>query len=396
MMRFPTGYYPNSLLYALVFPALFLSSGCNHQAASSKPPELPTIRVRKVHRINEPVNVSASGTVEAKDTAKVAFQVAGKVLNVAVQEGDPVRAGQLLAALDSSDYQHGADAAAGQVALARSNLEQAKVAYDQASDEYQRMKKLYDRKSLAPNDFKKFEAAYLAARERYQPIEAGATQGDKGAAQAALEQAQAQDKIARKRLADTELRAPIDGIVARKMIDVGDTTAPGMPAFVVMNLNPAKVRVGVPEADVGKVKMGQGATIQVPSLEGESFAGKVTLVGIAAEPASRTFAVEIKVPNPHTTLRAGMIAEARIETDQTVESLTLPGEAVVRDPQGATLVFVYFPEQKRVFSRRVEVGSVYGREVEVRKGLSGQDLVVVAGQNGLTDGSPVNVLEEQP
>jgi multidrug efflux pump subunit AcrA (membrane-fusion protein) len=351
--------------------------------------------VRKVRQINQPVSVSASGTVEAENTAKVAFQVAGKVVRVAVQEGDGVRAGQLLASVDPSDYQHGADAAAEQVAMAQSNLEQAKVAYNQAADEYQRMKKLYDRTSLAPNDFKKFEAAYLAARERYQAAEDGAPPGDQGAAQAALGQAEAQDKIARKRLVDTTLPAPIGGIVARKMIDVGDTAAPGMPVFVVMNLNPAKVRVGVPEAEIGKVKAGQSATIQVPSLEGESFEGKVTLVGVAAEPASRTFTVEIKVSNPHITLRAGMIAEARIRTDQVVEALTLPGEAVVRDPQGATLVYVYLPEQKRVFSRRVDVGSVYGREVEIRKGVNEQDLVVVAGQNRVTDGLLVNVLEDQ-
>jgi multidrug efflux pump subunit AcrA (membrane-fusion protein) len=395
-MHFISESHSRTLLCAFVISTLSLFSACSRQTTVSKSSDLLTIRVRKVHKINQPVSVSASGTVEAEDTAKTAFQVPGKVMNVAVQEGDGVRAGQLLASVDPSDYQHGAEAAAEQVAMAKSNLEQARVAYNQAADEYERMKKLYERKSLAPNDFKKFEAAYLAARERYQVTEDGAPQGDKGAAQAALEQAEAQDKIARKRLADTRLLAPINGIVARKMIDVGDTAAPGVPAFIIMNLNPAKVRVGVPEAEIGKVKVGQSATVQIPSLEGESFEGKVTLVGVAAEPASRTFTVEIKVPNPHTILRAGMIAEARIETDQMIESLTLPGEAVVRDPQGATLVFVYLPEQRRVFSRRVEVGSVYGREVEVQKGVSDQDLVVVAGQNRVTDGSPVNVLEDQP
>jgi membrane fusion protein (multidrug efflux system) len=91
-----------------------------------------------------------------------------------------------------------------------------------------------------------------------------------------------------------------------------------------------------------------------------------------------------------------MIAEAQIQTDKMINSLSLPGEAVVRDPQGVTLVYVYSPDQKRVYSRRVDTGSVYGREVEIQKGLGEQDWVVVAGQQRLTDGMMVTSLEDQP
>jgi len=369
---------------------------CGRQPATSKSPDLMTVRVRKVHKISRPITVSASGTIEAADTAKVAFQVSGKVTRVGVQEGDPVRIGQELATVDPTDYQHAADAASEQRAMAVANLEQARVAYVQAEDEYQRMKKLYDRKSLAPNDFKKFEAAYLAARERYRVEDEGGRGPDQGAAQAALKQAEAQEKVARKRVADTRLVSPISGVVARKLIDVGDTAAAGNPAFVIMNLNPVKVRFGVPEADIGRIRIGQSATIQIPALEGESFSGRVSLVGVAAETSSRTFTVEIKVPNPQTILRAGMIAEVQIQTDKMIDTLSLPGEAVVRDPQGVTLVYVYYPDQKRVYSRRVDTGSVYGREIEIQKGLGEQDWVVIAGQQRLAEGMMVTTLEDQP
>jgi membrane fusion protein (multidrug efflux system) len=388
--------YKRNLSFLFLIPTIGLLGSCSRQPAPPTSPDLMSVRVRKVHKINRPIAVSASGTVEAADTAKAAFQVSGKVIRVGVQEGEPVRVGQELAALDPVDYQHGADAASDQRAMAVSNLEQARVAYVQAEDEYQRMKKLYDRKSLAPNDFKKFEAAYLAARERYRVEAEGARGPDQGIAQAALEQAEAQEKVARKRVADTRLLSPISGIVARKLIELGDTAAAGNPAFVIMNLNPVKVRFGVPEADIGRIRIGQSATIQIPALEGANFSGKVTLVGVAAEPSSRTFTVEIKVPNPQTTLRAGMIAEAQIQTDKMINSLSLPGEAVVRDPQGVTLVYVYYPDQKRVHSRRVDTGSVYGQEVEILKGLGEQDWVVVAGQQRLTEGMMVTSLEDQP
>jgi multidrug efflux pump subunit AcrA (membrane-fusion protein) len=394
MMRLNIKLDARTLFFLLLAATSSLLGSCGRQATTPKASEPMAIRVRRVRVSSRPVTVSASCTVEAEDTSKVAFQVAGKVIRVGVQEGDTVRAGQLLAEIDPADYKQAADAATEQLAIARAQMEEARVAYNQAADEYQRMKMLYDRKSLAPNDFKKFEAAYLAARERYGSGEDIAGGRNQGAAQAAVKQAEAQEKIARKRLADTRLLASIGGFVARKLIDVGDTAAAGNPAFVIVNLNPVKVRAGVPEADIARVKAGQSATVRIPAFPGESFQGKVSLVGVAAEPSSRTFTVEIKVPNPHTILRAGMIAETEIETDRMTNSLTLPGEAIVRDPQGATLVYVYYPDQKRVFSRRVEVGSVYDREVEIQKGLDEHDLVVVAGQQRVTEGMSVNAQEE--
>ncbi len=117
---------------------------------------------------------------------------------------------------------------------------------------------------------------------------------------------------------------------------------------------------------------------------------------MAAEPASRTYSVKIAVPNPRLLLKAGMIAEAQIRSDARVEAITLPGEAVVRDPQGATLVYVYFPKERRVYARRVEVGTVYGREVEIRGGLAGDEQVVTGGQNRVREGALVEASEERP
>jgi multidrug efflux pump subunit AcrA (membrane-fusion protein) len=117
----------------------------------------------------------------------------------------------------------------------------------------------------------------------------------------------------------------------------------------------------------------------------------VELVGVAAEPTSRTYTVKINAANPGTTMRAGMIAEATIEGDQPVSVLTLPPDAIVRDPQGATYVFVYYPEQKRVYRKRVEIGASTGSEVVILSGLSGEDQVVVAGQTRVREGSSVRV-----
>jgi multidrug efflux pump subunit AcrA (membrane-fusion protein) len=110
-MQFDSEVCERNLCFLFLVVTIGLLGSCSRQPATLKPPDLVTVRVRKVHRISQPITVSASGTVEPADTAKAAFQVSGKVIRVGVQEREPVRAGRELAALDPSDYQHGADAA---------------------------------------------------------------------------------------------------------------------------------------------------------------------------------------------------------------------------------------------------------------------------------------------
>jgi RND family efflux transporter MFP subunit len=143
--------------------------------------------------------------------------------------------------------------------------------------------------------------------------------------------------------------------------------------------------------DIDRVHVGQAARISIPALGGSEFNGMVELAGVAADPSSRTFAIKISVPNSGMKLKAGMIAEASIETNRIVHSIVIPGEAIVHDPQGGVLVYVYYPDKKRVHARRVETVSVKDRGVEVQSGLSGDELVVVAGQHKLREGSLVEV-----
>src|SRR5579871_672178 len=177
-----------------------------------------------------------------------------------------------------------------------------------------------------------------------------------------------------------------------RKIDPGQTVAAGMPVITIVELNPVKVRVGVPEAEIGKVHQGGTAEVSAPSLGGRCFTGKVAIIGVAAEPTSRTYTVKILVPNPGPVLRAGMVAEARIFGPSKVKSLTLPGEAIGPDPQGAPQVFIYSAERKRVYGRRVEVGTPVGNEVEIHSGLTGAEQVVVAGQQKVREGSLVEIV----
>jgi RND family efflux transporter MFP subunit len=326
--------------------------------------------VGKIQKVQEHETISVSGTVTTPNAPAVAsFLVSGKVVFVGPREGDYVRRGQRLASIDPTDYRL-------TLAAAKAQTEMAGVAFKRAEDEHRRMKMLYDSNSLAPNDYKKFKAAFDSAAQQY-------------------EQAVASEKLTRKHLTDGTLCAPTSGYISKRMIEPGATAAPGQPVFEIVQIDPVEVNVGVPETDVHLVRIGQKADITVPALQGKSFKGTVHIINVSADPNTRTYMTRISVTNPEHSLRVGMVAEATIRGDRTVSMATLPGDSVVRDPQGATQVFVYYPDQKRVYTKRVEVGAVVNKDVEIKNGLSGDELIVLAGQTRLRNGLAVSVTETQ-
>ncbi len=349
----------------LVMTLLACSSSKTAEQAASTP--IP-VKIGKAHPIEDHEELAVSGTIATLAApSNMSFLVSGKVIQVLPREGQYVRKGQLLASIDPTDYQLALTTATKQADMAR-------IAFERAEDEHRRMKMLYDSKSLAPNDYEKYKAAYDSATRQF-------------------EQASASEKISRKRLTDAELRSPVDGFISKRSIEPGEMASPGRPVFEIVNLDTVEVSVGVPETDVHLVRVGQKAAITLPALPGESFKGVVRLVNISADPGTRTFMTRISIPNPKHTLRIGMVAEARIRGDKVVKMLTAPIEAVVHDQQDATVVYVYYPDQKRVYAKRVEIGAPRERDLEIRSGLSSDEWIVTAGQTRLRDGSVVSAAE---
>jgi membrane fusion protein (multidrug efflux system) len=325
------------------------------------------------------------------------------VAHVYVEEGRRVTKGQILADLDATDYRNGLSAASGEAdaaaaanakagaGLRQQELEQARIDFERTQDEYQRLKYLYDHQSLPANDFHKIEAAFLASQQRYDMAQSGTRVEDKLAASAQSNAATAQMQEAKKRLADCQLRAPISGFIGMRQIEVGNTVAPGVPVFSVVDLDPVKVRVGIPEAEVGKVQEGSRAEVSIPSLDGQRFDGRVEAIAASSDPASRTYIAKIVVLNPKHQLRAGMVSEAHLIGDAQVNAITVPGSAIVRDARGVTQVYVVTPGQSRVYGRRVDVGAMIGNEVEINSGLIGNEQIVVDGQQNVREGSPVRI-----
>ena len=384
--------------------AIFIISLIGCKGKEEQPKREPvSVKVSQVKHIDDTYKITASGVVTAQDNpSKVSFLVSGRVVKAIPREGDYVQAGQVLAELDSTDYKSNldkAEAAAGMAnaaymkakSPARSEqLAQAKIAYDRAADEYGRMKMLYDNKSLAPNDFEKFKAAYESAKQQYGMAQTGAQPEDKAQAKAGYEQAQAYVKLAEKALNDTVLKAPVSGFVTKRLCEAGETVQAGYPVFEISPLDPVEVNAGIAETDIRFAATGQTADVSVPALPDRKYSGTVRVINVSADPATRTYMTRITVSNPDHTIRLGMVAEMSIDTKQPIKVMTVPVESVLRDPQGATIVYVYFPDKKKAYSKRVETGSVYGQETVIKSGLKGGEMIVTAGQNKLSDGLDVS------
>jgi RND family efflux transporter MFP subunit len=298
-------------------------------------------------------STTASGIVQANTTVDIAFEIPGKVVTVGPDEGQPVRAGQAVASLDPTEY--------------RLAVEQASAQADRAAGDRDRNRPLLAAGSISIADMDHLESA--------------------------ARQSAAATDLAKKRLADTRLTAPISGIIARRAIEVGATVAPGQWVFTIVALDPVRVRVGVPEADIGHITDGAAATVRIPALD-TSFAGRVSLIGVAADPTTRSYTVEISVPNPARRLRAGMVAEATIKTRESRSAILVPAAAVLHDGgvNGTTIVYVVDRDAPRVHAHRVTAGAARGDSLEITSGIAPSDQVVVAGQQRLREGANVQMV----
>lgn len=192
----------------------------------------------------------------------------------------------------------------------------------------------------------------------------------------------------------TKVRAPYDGIVTARFADPGaliqvatSSATNAIPLFTIMDLNTVRVYANVPQDDSPWIAPGKTkATITVEELPDRSFSGTVTRSTLALDPSTRSLLVEIDLPNPDHALRPGTFAEAAIGLREIPNALVLPPQAVISGPKGKS---VFIVEQGKAKSVPIQTGITDGKWIEITKGLSGDEAVVVVGKRKLLDGSPV-------
>ncbi len=340
-------------LGAIVFMMTCLAACKAKEADAFRPTERRQVMAKKVTHVSTNEVIMVSGVLEADKTVPLSFLVPGKVDHVYVDEGDHVKKGQILAKVEINDY--------------RSNLEIAEAQLFEAQDAYKRMWPLYKDDVITEKDIVQIKAG--------------------------LDQAKASRDIAHKKVKDTKLRSPVPGIIGAKNVELGQTISTGIPVFTIVKTDRIYARVSVPESEIGKVALGQKATVTIKAIDGRVVEGKVSLIGAMAEPRTRTYTVKIELANPDYVLRDGMIAKTQIVTDKTISLVTVPGNAIVRDADNLTYVFLVDKEKATALRQRVFIGSVFRNEIEINEGLNAEDFVIVAGQHKITDGAAITVTE---
>jgi multidrug efflux system membrane fusion protein len=359
-----------------IFLPVALACGCQVGGATER--AVRPVRVEAVKERAADKSLRFTGNVEPRVRVDLAFKRGGYVADLlrvkdergvmrAVQEGDLVKQGTVLARLREADYRV-------KLEQAKAQLAQAATARDQAKLDLDRAKQLLSTESIP-------QALFDGAQAKHR---AGEAQAD--AAQAMVDEA----GLA---LGDASLVAPMDAVVLKRLVEVGSLVGPGSGGFVLADTLSVKVVFGVPDTLLDRLPLSTVLRVNALGVPDTVFEGRVSRIGASADLRSRLFDVEVTIPNQDGRLKPGMIASLSAPEEKAKATPVVPLSAVVRPP-GATEGFAVFVAEGKddraiLRARRVEVGELFGSQVEIMQGLAAGERVVVVGASFAFDGESV-------
>ena len=289
------------------------------------------------------------GIVEEREATAVSFTGMGVVKRMLVNEGQTVSKGQLIAEMDDTQ--------------ARNLLTGAEAQMTQANDALARYKMLHDNGSLP-------EVQWVEIQSK-------------------VTQAKSQLEVSKKNLADCRLTAPVSGIIGKKLIGTGETALPSQAVVSILDISTVKVKVAVPEAEIGGLNATTPTNISVEAING-SFQGGRIEKGVQADALTHTYDIRINVANGDRKLLPGMVASVRFVSDgsQAIGSKMVPVTAVQKKSDGS--LFVWTVDKDSTAHRTtVTIGQTQGNYVRVIDGLSIGDRIATEGYQKLSEGTKV-------
>ena len=310
-----------------------------------------------------------SGTVQPLRQATVKAKVSGDVREVPIREGESVRAGQLLARIDTADLE-------AKLIERNGALESAKAQLAMAAKTQGMNQQLLKQNFISQNAYDNSESSV------------NVSQGN-------VKSAEAQVQLARNALRDAVAASPLAGVVAKRHVQVGEKVAFDSPLVTVVDLSDMELQAAVPAVDVPELTIGKSVELTIDGFGDRRFTGRVERINPAAEPGTRAILVYVGIPNTDRALRGGMFATGRIALAASAPVPTLPATAV-RTEAGQT--FVWTVEGGKLVKRFVTTGrrdDAVGR-VEVKTALPPDAPVLAARFDNLKDGAPAIVKAPAP
>lgn len=313
------------------------------KAVQEQTETIPSVAVETVSSRDVIQQTVFTGTVEADVVNNIAPQQPRRISRILVDVGDRVKAGQLLVELD------------------RSSLVQAKAQMDNALIEYERTNELYEFGGASKSEWDARRLQYDVAKSTYDNL-----------------------------LENTTLVSPVAGIVSARNYDNGDMAGTS-PILVVEQIRPVKIMINVSESLFPKVRRGMKIYVTFDAYGDEQFTGKVTRIYPTVDNSTRTFQVEVSLPNSDERIRPGMFARVTLPYD-VAKHVVIPDRAILKlMGSGDRYVYIYNPTDGTVRYSKVELGRRMDAEYEVLSGVENGDKVVVIGQNALSNGAKVEL-----
>lgn len=352
--------------YTIAFFALtFLAVSCGKDEKKMFADN--TVISVKVKAINENSNnsfLTASGTIQAENSANLSTRMMGFVTKIPVNIGDKVKEGQLLVAINNSDLQ-------AKLSQVTASVNEANAAFTSAEKDYNRYKNLYAEHSATQKEFDDMTANYNMSKAR-------------------LEGAKQMKNEIEAQFAYANIRAPFSGVITNKYINEGDMANPGMPLIALESPGNFEVITRVPESEISKIQSGIAVNVLVKSIN-KTVTGKVSEVSSSSKNSGGQFMVKVALGNTDTYILSGMFVTVQfpIKNQEKNEVVLIPVEAIVSNGQ---LSGVYtISENNTAILRWLRLGRTFGDQVEVLSGLSSDETYIISADGKLYNGANIAI-----
>ena len=367
MISLKTVQLPSFVSLALLGAVAFAVSGCSEEKKAETKEIIRPVKVVEIAEAGDTRALDYSGAVKARVEMNLGFRVAGKITDRRVNIGDRVKPGDLLAAIDPTDYELA-------VKTAEANLAAAEKGVGTADLANKRAQQLFDKSVTAKSQMEQAALSYDQAVST------------RDAAASSLDQAENQ-------VTYTELKADRNGIVTSISADTGAVVAAGTPVVTVALDGEKEVQIAVPENDIAQFKPGKTVKASFWSDSKLVLDGKVREVSGSADAQSRTFSVRVSLPTDDRVL-LGMTATIEADIGNAETSVAIPLSALA-ERDGKKIVWVVDRDASTVHAREVKVADFTGGGVHVADGLKTGDLVVAAGTQFMTENLKIKLPEQQ-
>ena len=394
-------------LTALALASTLLLAACGKRAVESaaaqsnsnnRPPERIEVAVAPVVERTAARGIEVVGSLVAEDEVTVSSQAAGNLDDITVDVGSAVRRGQAIGRIDARESNIKVEQAEATLRQAEARLglapggrlepertpdvRQAKAALERARYDLNAARNLVDNGDISKQQLDVYQKTFEQTEARYQ----AALENVRNLA-AQIEEKRAALALVKKQLGDTAIASPINGVVKEKLASRGEYMQPGKPIVTIVQINPLRLKLEVPEAFAANIKAGQEVSLRVDTFGDRQFKGTIRRINPSVDEKNRSLVAEAEVRNDGGLLRPGMFARAEIVSNRQGTALMVPEKAVV-SLAGVNKVFVL--DGDHASERQVKLGARDGSLVEIIDGVKLGDRVITTNADRLHDGATVS------